>query len=109
MFRKEFADVITNTGMVPLKDIRDFLNDRDELNVAEFGLLKLSYFNDTKFAKVISEKYKLTFIDLYNAKIPQATLELIKKKDVLKYQQKRATLFWIAFLDQEHQPLLLTK
>jgi len=109
MFRKEFEDVITNTGMVPLKDIRDFLNDRDELNVAEFGLLKLSYFNDTKFAKVISEKYKLTFIDLYNAKIPQATLELIKKKDVLKYRilpiQKKSGTVTVAVFDPSLQSI----
>ena len=103
MFRKEFADVITKTGMVPLKDLRQFILDKDHSTISEFGLLELDYFDDTKFAKQVSAKYGLTFIDLYNAKIPQQTIGLIRKSDVLKFRslpiQKKAGTVTVAAYD----------
>lgn len=38
MFRKEFQDVITKTGMVPLKDLRPLLMDKDPNVISELGL-----------------------------------------------------------------------
>ncbi len=86
MFRKEFADVIGKTGMVPLKDLRPLMLNKDALVVSEFDLLKFNFFDDIKFAKQVAEKYKLTFIDLSKAKVLERTLKLIKKSEVLKYR-----------------------
>ncbi len=87
MFRKEFADVITKTGMVPLKDLRPLiLQDKDPLVVGELGLLEFKFFDDIKFAKQISELYDIAYIDLARAKIPERTLQLVKKSDIIKYR-----------------------
>lgn len=103
MFRKEFADVISKTGMVPIKDLRPLLLDKDPKSVSELGLLNLSFFDDIKFAKQLAENYKLTFIDLGKAKIKERTIKLIKKSDVLKYRalpiQKTAKAVSVAIYD----------
>lgn len=103
MFRKQFADVIGKTGMVPLKDLRPLMVDKNTNNVSELGLLNFDFFDDIKFAKQLSEKYKLTFIDLTKAKIPDRTIKLIRKSDVLKYRalpiQKTAKAVSVAIYD----------
>ncbi|OUR93054.1 hypothetical protein A9Q84_21355 [Halobacteriovorax marinus] len=103
MFRKEFADVIGKTGMIPIKDLRPLLLDKDPSKVSELGLLELSFFDDVKFAKQVAENYSLTFIDLTKAKIPDKTIKLIKKSDVLKYRvlpiQKTAKAVSLAVFD----------
>lgn len=103
MFRKEFAEVISQTGMIPVKDMRGMLQDSDPKKVAELDLLSLGFFDDIKFAKVLAEKYKLTFIDLSKAKIKERTLKLIKKNDVVKYRvlpiQKTAKAVSVAIYD----------
>jgi type IV pilus assembly protein PilB len=103
MFRKEFAEVISQTGMIPVKDMRGMLQDSDPKKVAELDLLSLDFFDDIKFAKVLAEKYKLTFIDLSKAKIKERTLKLIKKNDVVKYRvlpiQKTAKAVSVAIYD----------
>jgi len=86
MFRKEFQDVITKTGVVPLKDLRSLLLDNDPYIISELGLVNFEFFDDVKFAKQVSEMYGLTFINLSNAKISQEVLSIIKKSDVIKYR-----------------------
>ena len=103
MFRKEFSEVISQTGMIPVKDMRPMLLDKDPKKVSELDLLELDFFDDVKFAKVIGEKYKLTFIDLSKAKVKERTLKLIKKKDVVKFRalpiQKTAKAVSVAIYD----------
>lgn len=103
MFRKEFAEVISQTGMVPLKDLRPLLLDKNSNSVSEFSLLDFDFFDDVKFAKQVAEKYKLPFIDLTKAKISDVTIALIKKSDVLKYRcipiQKNAKAVSVAVYD----------
>jgi type IV pilus assembly protein PilB len=103
MFKKEFADVISKTGMVPIKDLRPLLLDKEANKISEFGLLNFSFFDDIKFAKQLAEKYKLTFIDLSKAKVKERTIKLIKKKDVIKYRclpiQKTAKAVSVAIYD----------
>ena len=103
MFRKEFANVISETGMIPAKDMRPMVLDKDGNKVSELDLLDLSFFDDVKFAKVLAEKYKLTFIDLTKAKVKERTIKLIKKRDVLKYRvlpiQKTAKAVSVAIYD----------
>lgn len=103
MFRKEFSDVISKTGMVPIKDLRPLLMDKDPNSIAELGLLDFDFFDDIKFAKQVAEKHKLTFIDLSKAKIKERTIKLIKKSDVLKYRvlpiQKTAKAVSVAVYD----------
>ncbi|GAB4012162.1 MAG: type IV-A pilus assembly ATPase PilB [Bdellovibrio sp.] len=103
MFRKEFAEVISQTGMIPVKDLRPLLLDKDPLKVSELGLLELSFFDDIKFAKILAEKHKLTFIDLTKAKIKERTIKLIKKSDAIKYRampiQKSAKAVTVAIFD----------
>ncbi len=86
MFRKEFADIIGKTGMVPIKDLRPLLLDKDPNKVSELELLKFDFFDDVKFAKQLAANHKLTFIDLSRAKIKDQTIKLIKKSDVIKYR-----------------------
>lgn len=86
MFRKEFADIIGKTGMVPIKDLRPLLLDKDPNKVSELELLKFDFFDDIKFAKQLAANHKLTFIDLSRAKIKDQTIKLIKKSDVIKYR-----------------------
>lgn len=103
MFRKEFTEVISQTGMIPVKDMRPMLLDKDPKSISELGLLELDFFDDIKFAKVLGEKYQLTFIDLSKAKIKERTLKLIKKSDVIKYRalpiQKTAKAVSVAIYD----------
>lgn len=103
MFRKEFVDVITKTGMVPLKDLRPLVLDKDELIISELALLQFKFFDDIKFAKTVAENYGLTYIDLSKAKIPERTLKLIKKSDMIKYRvipiQKNTKAVSVAIFD----------
>lgn len=86
MVRKEFIDVVTNTGMATLKELRRLMMNRDKDQVTELELLDLPSFDENKFAKVISEKYGLTFIDLKNAKVAKETIKSLKKRFVLHYR-----------------------
>ncbi len=104
MFRKEFADVIAKTGMVPLKDLRPLiLQDKDVNSIGEIGLLELKFFDDIKFAKQVSELFDIPYIDLARAKIPEKTLQLIKKSDIIKFRaipiQKNSKEVSVAIFD----------
>lgn len=103
MFRKEFSDVISKTGMVPIKDLRPLLVDKNPNEISELGLLDFDFFDDVKFAKQVADKNRLTFIDLSKAKIKEGTIKLIKKSDVFKYRalpiQKTAKAISVAIFD----------
>ncbi len=103
MFRKEFVDVISKTGMVPLKDLRPLLLDKDADNVSELALLDLDYFDDIKFAKQIAQTSGLAYIDLSRAKILERTIKLIKRNDVVLYRalpiQKNAQAVTLSIFD----------
>lgn len=103
MFRKEFAEIISKTGMIPAKDMRNLVLDTNPKSISELGLLKLDFFDDIKFAKVLAEKHQLTFIDLSKAKIKERTLKLIKKSDVLRFRalpiQKTSKAVSVAIFD----------
>lgn len=85
MIRKEFIEIVTNTGMATLKEMRRLAMGRDD-EINEFELLQMPYFDENKFAKLCSEKYQVTFIDLRNAKVPTETLSSLKKRFVIKYR-----------------------
>lgn len=103
MFRKEFADVIGQTGMVPLKDLRPLLQDKSENVISEFKLLQFDFFDDKKFAETVAKKYGLKFVDISKAKIEDHHISLAKKSDVLKYRmipiQKSVNAVSIAIFD----------
>lgn len=103
MFRKEFVDVITKTGMVPIKDLRPLIIDKDPQLISELGLLQFKFFDDVRFAKQIADNYNLTYIDLSKAKIPDRILKIIKKSDIIKYRvlpiQKNAKAVSVAIYD----------
>ena len=86
MFRKEFADVISSTGMIPLKDLRPYLQNQEDNEITELELLKLDFFDPNKFAQTVAQNYKLTFIDLSKAKIKDEHLGMIKRADIIKYR-----------------------
>lgn len=102
MIRKEFIDIVTNTGMATLKELRRIAMGRDD-EVNEFELLAMPHFDENKFAKLCSEKYSLPFIDLKNAKVAPDTLSSLKKRLVLKYRsipiQKTSTKITLATFD----------
>jgi len=103
MFREEFVEVVTNTGMATLKELRRLTLNKDQDEVTEFELLQFTHFDENKFAKVVSEKYGLTFIDLKNAKVPPETIGLLKKRLILKFRsipiQKTAAKVTVAVFD----------
>ncbi len=86
MFRKEFAEVISKTGMVPLKDLRPLLLDKNPAEVTELKLLEFSFFDPVKFAKQVAEFSKMNFIDVSTAKIEDKMLTIIKKTDIIKFR-----------------------
>ena len=95
MFRKEFSEVISQTGMIPLKDLRMLMKNEDVNIISELELCSLSFFDDVKFAKNVAQKYNLPFIDLSITRINDNNLKLLKKTDIVKYRvipiQKTAT------------------
>ncbi len=103
MFRKQFADVIGKTGMVPLKDLRPLMGDQEGNSVSEFGLLDFEFFDDVKFAKQVADNYKLTFIDLSKAKIQDRMLKRLKKGTIIDFRaipiQKTAKAVSVAIYD----------
>lgn len=103
MFRKEFAEVIGKTGMVPLKDLRPLMMEKDPNIISELGLLNFDFFDDVKFAKQVAENNHLTFIDLSKAKVLERTITLIRRSDVLKFRvlpiQKTAKSVSLAIYD----------
>lgn len=103
MFRKEFVEVITKTGMVPIKDLRPLIIDKDPLVISELALLQFKFFDDIRFAKQLAENYNLTYIDLSKAKIPEKIFKIVKKSDIIKYRiipiQKNAKAVSIAIYD----------
>jgi len=103
MFRKQFANVISKTGMIPVKDLRPYLLNKDPSVISELDLTELSFFDDIKFAKQISDNYKLVYLELSKAKIRPATLKLINRADVIKYRcipiQKTAKSVTVAIFD----------
>ena len=103
MVRKEFLDVVTSTGMATLKELRRLTLNKDQDKISEFELLDIAHFDENKFAKVISEKFGLSFIDLKNAKVSKETIKSLKKRIVVKYRaipiQITATKATIATFD----------
>jgi type IV pilus assembly protein PilB len=103
MFRKEFVNVIQQTGMVPAKDLRPLVANEDDNKITELELLKFKFFDDVKFAKNIAGNYGMAFIDLTNAKIKDKTLSIVKKVDVIKYRmlpiQKTGRAVTVAIFD----------
>ena len=102
MIRKEFIEIVTNTGMATLKELRRLSMGKDD-EINEFELLSMPHFDENKFAKICSEKFAITFIDLRNAKVPTDTLSSLKKRLVVKYRaipiQKTASKITLATFD----------
>ena len=103
MFKKEFATVVSKTGMVSIRELKPLMEDKDPYAIGELNLLQFSYFDDLKFAKIVAENYGLTFIDLSGAKVDDSVLGLIKKSDVIRTRcvpiQKTARAVVIATYD----------
>lgn len=103
MFRKEFVDVITKTGMVPIKDLRPLVVDRDPKVITELALLDFKFFDEIRFAKQVAEGYGLIYIDLSKAKISEKMLQLIRKSEIIKYRvlpiQKNSKAVSLAIFD----------
>ena len=103
MFRKEFSEVISSMGMVPIKDLKPLLQDDREDVISELSLLELSFFDDARFAKQLAERYDLVFINLAKAKIKDSNFKLIKKSQAIKYRivpiQKTSEALSLAIYD----------
>lgn len=103
MIRKEFIDIVTSTGMATLKELRPLTLNKDPNSITELDLLNNPAFDDLKLAKILSEKYSLTFIDLSNAKVGNDVIAMLRKRFVIKYRaipiQKTANSVTIATFD----------
>jgi type IV pilus assembly protein PilB len=86
LLRKEFIDLVTATGLATLKEVRRFGLSKDATHVSELELLQLEHFDEDKFAKVCAEKFKLTYIDLKNAKVAKETTGVLKKNIIVKFR-----------------------
>lgn len=86
MFRKEFSDVISKTGMVPLKDLRPLLMDNAKNTISEFGLLNYAFFDDIKFAKVIANNYKLPYVNIAESRIADSMLKILRKSQIIEHR-----------------------
>lgn len=86
MVREPFIKLLTDNGVATLKEVRRLTMNKDEDEVTELDLLEMPHFDENKFAKLVSEKYKLTFIDLKNAKVSGDTIKTLRKKSVLKHR-----------------------
>lgn len=102
MIRQEFIDLVTNTGMSTLKEMKRLSIGKED-EISEFELLAMPHFDENKFAKICSEKFNIPFIDLKNAKVPTDTLSSLKKRYVIKYRalpiQKTANKITLATFD----------
>lgn len=89
--------------MVPLKDLRPLMLDKEATSVSEFGLLDFEFFDDVKFAKQVADNYKLTFIDLTKAKVQDRMLKMLKRGVMVQYRaipiQKTAKAVSLAIYD----------
>ena len=103
MVREEFIKLLTSNGIATLKEVRRLTLNKDEDDVTEFELLDMPHFDENKFAKLVAEKYKITFIDLKNAKVQKDTIKTLRKKSILKYRaipiQITATKITLATFD----------
>src|SRR5690606_24010253 len=86
MFRKEFISVVTNTGMMTLKEVRPFTASKDPEVISEFELLRINEFDDLRLAKVAAEKYEVQFIDLQKARISDEVGSVMKKALMTKFR-----------------------
>ena len=86
MFRKQFIEVVTSTGMATVGDLKPLTVSKDASEITEFGLLNISDFDEMAFARKVAEKYNLKFIDLTEAKILDETIGLMSKRQVLKFR-----------------------
>lgn len=102
MIRQEFIDLVTNTGMATLKELKRLSLSKDD-EISEFELLSMPHFDENKFAKICSEKFNIPFIDLKNAKVPTDTISSLKKRYIVKYRalpiQKTANKVTLATFD----------
>ena len=86
MFRKQFIEVVTSTGMATVGDLKPLTVSKDTNRIAEFELLNISDFDEIAFARRVAEKYNLKFVDLSKAKILDETIGLMSKRQVLKFR-----------------------
>ncbi len=102
MIRNEFIKIVTDSGMATQRELKRISIGKDD-EVNEFELLSMPHFDENKFAKMCSERFALTFIDLRNAKVPTETLQTLKKKYVVKWRaipiQKTNTKLTLATFD----------
>lgn len=87
MIREKFVEVVTKTGMATLKEVRQITKSSKNPNwVDEVQLLDLPHFDEIKFAKIVSEKYAIQYMDLSKAKVTKECLEFLRKKFVVKFR-----------------------
>jgi len=109
MFKKAFAEVIAQTGMIPVKDLRPLMLNKDEGIISELEILKFGFFDDLRFAKLLADKSGVPFIDLSKAQIGENILSLLKRKDIILYRvlpiKKTGSAVTVAIYD----PTILAK
>ncbi|MCT4642560.1 MAG: ATPase, T2SS/T4P/T4SS family [Bacteriovoracaceae bacterium] len=86
MIRKQFVDILSNTGLVTLKEIRRLMMNKDRTEVTELELLDLVHFDQNKLAKILAEKFSMTYVDLEKARVAKSTVKLLPKKNIIKYR-----------------------
>lgn len=109
MFRKEFIEIVTDSGMVTLKDLRPITLDKNPTTISEFKLLEFDSFDDSLLAKKLSEKYGVTYIDLSKAQIPSDVLQMVKKINVIQYRVVPIQMTPNGLIIGTYDPTILSK
>tara|TARA_Y100000768_G_scaffold388944_1_gene389073 strand:- start:6035 stop:7708 length:1674 start_codon:yes stop_codon:yes gene_type:complete len=86
MVREKFLKLLTDNGIATLKEVRKLTLSKDEDEITEFDLLQMPHFDENKFAKLMADKFKVTFIDLKNAKVSKDTIMTLRKRSIIKYR-----------------------
>jgi len=104
MFRKEFADILTQTGMIPVKVLKPIVDsDQRGPDIGEFKLLTLEAFDDVKLAKQLADKYRVNYLDIADAEIASDVIGAVKRIEVARYRviplQKQTSSLLVAIYD----------
>ncbi len=85
MVREEFLQLVSNTGMATIKDLRRIsIENKSNDRIGEFDLLTLQTFNEERFAQMMGEKYAIAYRDLSETVVNPEVLKKFRKKYVIR-------------------------
>ena len=104
MFRKQFVEVISSTGMLVANELRVITDkSKGNKNIGEFDLLAHPKFDEKLFAKKVSEKYNLNLLEINEDNLDAGVISLISKKQSIRFRaipfKKEANKMFVCIFD----------